>query len=75
MLEADVGGITVEVELPTSIPFHVVAMWQMAAEGQSDMMASGMEVQMKQRCRTEFLREDKITLKCIADVVLKNSVL
>lgn len=26
MLEADVGGITVEVELPTSIPFHVVAM-------------------------------------------------
>ena len=40
--------------LPTNIPFHVVAMEQMAAEGQSDTMASDMEVWVKQRCVTEF---------------------
>ena len=45
--------------LPNSIPLHFVAMWQTAAEGQSDKMASNMEVQMKQRCETEFLHEDK----------------
>jgi len=28
----------------------------MAAEGQSDKMASDMEVSMKKRCVTEFLR-------------------
>jgi len=30
--------------LPTSMPLHVVAVWQMAAEGQSDRMTSDMEV-------------------------------
>jgi len=32
----------------------------MAAEGQSDNMASGMEVHMKKRCATEFLWVEKI---------------
>ena len=45
--------------LPTNIPLHFAAMWQMAAEGQSGRMASGMEVHRKQRCVTEFLREEK----------------
>ena len=42
------------------IPF--VAMWQMAAEGQSDKMASDMEVHMEQKCGTEFLHSDQITI-------------
>jgi len=32
----------------------------MTAEGQSDRMASDMEVRMKQRCVTEFLHAEKI---------------
>ena len=32
----------------------------MAAEGQSDKMASDMEVRMKQRCVIEFLHAEKI---------------
>jgi len=36
--------------LPASIPSHVVAVWQIAAEGQTDRMAPDMEVHMKQRC-------------------------
>jgi len=35
--------------IPTIVPLHVVAMWQMIAEGQSDGMASDVEGQMKQR--------------------------
>ena len=35
-------------------------MWQMAAEGQSDRMASDMEVYRKQRCGIEFLHAKKI---------------
>jgi len=38
--------------LLTYIPVHFVAMQQMAAEGQSDKMASDMEVHMKQSCDT-----------------------
>jgi len=45
---------------PTNIPFNFVAMWQMAAEEQSDTMVSHMEVRMKQRCGIEFLHEEKI---------------
>ena len=41
--------------LPTNIPSRVVAVRQTAAEGQSDNMASDMEVHMKQRCVTEQL--------------------
>ena len=44
-----VGGMAVEVEPPINIPLHFVAVQHMAAEGQSDEMASGMEVLMKQR--------------------------
>ena len=32
----------------------------MAAEGQSDGMVSDMEVQMKQKCVTEFLNAEKM---------------
>jgi len=46
--------------LPASIPLHVVTMWQMAAEGHSDKMASNVEVHMKQRCVIEFLRVGKM---------------
>ncbi len=35
-------------------------MQQMAAEGQSDKMASDMEVHVKQREFTEFLHEEKV---------------
>ena len=35
-------------------------MWQMEAEGQSDKMASEMEMRMKQRCGIEFLPGEKI---------------
>ena len=41
--------------LLTSILVHVTAVWRMAAEGQSDKMASDIEVSVKQRCVTEFL--------------------
>jgi len=34
----------------------------MAAEGQSDKMASDMEVHMEQKCGTEFLHSDQITI-------------
>ena len=39
------------VGLSTNIPLHFVAMWQMAAERQSD--TTDMEVCMKQRCRSD----------------------
>jgi len=55
--EVDVGLIAVEVEPSHYIPLHVVAVQQMAAEGQSDKMITEMEVHMKQRCGTEFLLE------------------
>ena len=60
MAEADVGGMAVEKELPTNIPLHFVAMPQIAAEGQSDEVASGMEMCMKQRCGIKFLYVEKI---------------
>ena len=56
----DVGGMTVEAE-PDSIPLCFVAVWQMAAEGLSDKMASDMEVHMKKKCGTEFLHAEKIS--------------
>jgi len=45
--ELDGGGMAVEVKLPTGILLPIVAVWQMAAEGQSDRMASDMEVYTK----------------------------
>jgi len=44
---------------PTITLLRFVAVWQMAAEEQTDRMASDMEVCMKQRCVTEFLHEGK----------------
>ena len=51
--EEDVGGMAVEGEL------LLCDRWQ-TAEGQSDRMASDMEVQMKQKCATEFLHVEKM---------------
>ena len=51
----DVGGMAVEAE-PYNFFF---AMWQMAAEWQSDKTASDMEVRMKQRSVIEFLHAPK----------------
>ena len=45
---------------PNTIPLHVDAVWQMAAEGQSDTTASDMEVWMKQNCFTELVHAEKI---------------
>jgi hypothetical protein len=46
--------------LPANIPLNFVAVRQMTAEGQSDKMASDMEVHMKQRHVIEFLYVEKI---------------
>jgi hypothetical protein len=46
--------------LPANIPLNVVAVRQMAAEGQSDKMASDMDVLMNQRCVIKFLHAEKI---------------
>jgi len=48
--------------LPTNIPLYFVAVRQMVVEGQSDKMASDMEVCIKQRGGTEFLLVKKIAL-------------
>jgi len=45
--------------LLTNIPFHFLAVRQMATEGQSDKILPDMEVCMKQRCVTEFLHTEK----------------
>jgi len=45
--------------LPTNILLHIVAVWQVAAEGQSDRMVSDMEVWMKQKSVIEFLHSEK----------------
>jgi len=46
--------------LAANIPLDFVAVRQMAAVGQSEKLASDMEVRMKQRCVTEFLHAQKI---------------
>jgi len=57
--EADVGDMAVEVEPSHQYSvLYFFAVWQMAAEGQSDKTASNMEVCMKQRC--EFLHVEKM---------------
>ena len=58
--EADVGGTVAEVKLHTNIPFQFVAKWEVAAEGQSDKMASDAKVHVKQRYVTEFLHAEKL---------------
>jgi len=52
--------MAVEVEPSNNIPLHFVAIRQMAAEGQSDRMASDTEVQMNQRYVIEFLHVEKM---------------
>ena len=59
--EVDVGSMAVEAEHSTNTLSLVVAMWQMAAEVQSDKMLSDMEIHMKQTCAVEFFRVDKVT--------------
>ena len=50
----DVGGVAVEAEPSRdSILLHLVAVRQMAAEGQSDKMASDIEMYMKKRVYRE----------------------
>jgi hypothetical protein len=46
--------------LLANIPLNFVAVQHMTAVGQSDEMASDMEVRLKQRCVTEFLHAEKI---------------
>jgi len=59
-------------KLPTSIRLHFVAVWQMAAEGQSDMMAPDMEVHIMQGCVIEFFHVEKMSpndiLWCLLNV-------
>ena len=45
---------------PTNIPLYFVVVWQTAVEGQSDTMASDVEVQMKQKCAIEFLHTGEL---------------
>ena len=59
--EADVGGMAVEVE-HSHIPLHFIAVRQMAAEGQSDKMASDVQVQMTERYVTECLHVKTVAL-------------
>ena len=51
--------------LPANIQLYFAAMRQMTAVGQSNKMASDMEVRMKRRCVTEFLHAEKIAPKDI----------
>lgn len=44
---------------PGNIPFHVVSVRQLAAEGQSATMASDTEVHKKHRGGTELYHEEK----------------
>jgi len=46
--------------LPANIPLNFIAVRQMTREGQSDKMASDMEVRMKERRVIEFLHAEKI---------------
>jgi len=43
-----------------NILLHVVAVWQMAAEGQSDKMVSDMDMHLKQMCVSEFLHVENM---------------
>jgi len=51
--------LTIEAE--SSHTLHFVAVPERAREGQSDKMASDLEVRLKQKCVTEFLHGGTIT--------------
>ena len=53
-------ALEVEPSLSFNIPLHFLAMWQIAAQGQSDTVVSDMEVCVKQRYGTEFLHAEII---------------
>ena len=55
--EVDVGGMAVEDEHSHQYPITFCC--QVAAEGQSDTMASDVEIHKKQRCFIEFLHAEK----------------
>ena len=59
MTKVNVGDTEVGAEPSHQYSIPCCCERQMAAEGQSDTMVSGMEVQMKQRCVTEFLHTEK----------------
>lgn len=52
--EVDAGDFAVR--FPTNIPLYCVAVWQMAAEGQTDKIASDMEVAKKQRREQNYYK-------------------
>ena len=58
--------MTGEVEPSINIPLHFVAVEQLAEEGQSDRMASDMEVHLEQVCH-EFLYAEKMAPTDIID--------
>ena len=51
---------TYKLNLPTTILLRFIVTRQMATQEQSDKMASGVTLQMKQRCVTKFLDEEKM---------------
>ena len=56
------GGMAGEVQSPANIPWHFVAMRQMAAERQSDTTAPDVEVHIKGKYLNELLNGEKIAL-------------
>ena len=68
MWEEDVGGMAVKVE--PSLQYSIKFYFQIAAEGQSDKMASNMKVCMKQKCINEFLHEETIACTDIHQCLL-----
>ena len=58
--EANVSGKAEDTEPSCHIPLQVVVVCQMAAEGQSDKMTSGMEMQTKQRYVIERVQVEKM---------------
>ena len=56
-IRGDVGGMAKEV---VASCWHSIAMWQVAAEGQSDRRVSEMKETVKQRSGTEFLHVKRV---------------
>jgi len=57
--------------LPANIPLHFVAVQQIVEERHTDKMASDKEVQMKQRCVTEFHHVEKMGPDDVHQCLLK----
>jgi len=65
MSEVHVGDMAVEVELSRQYSVKFCCCATDDSRGQSDKMASDMEVRMKQRCVIKFLHAEKIALSDI----------